>query len=64
MRTPGLIPWLRSDRAELLEQAIKIYGPDYLLIDAVEMKALLQHRSDYEPIEEFDNGTYILYVRQ
>jgi hypothetical protein len=62
--TPGLIPWLRSDRAELLEEAIRLYAPDYLLIDAIEMKTLLQHRSDYEPIEEFDNGTYILYVKQ
>jgi hypothetical protein len=60
--TPGLIPWLTANREDMLAKAIELYVPDYLLINEPELNDFLQSSSNYQPVQQFDDGVYTLYT--
>jgi len=62
--TPGLIPWLTFGRAEVLDRAVNMYTPDYVLINGQDLFQVLQSHPEYEPVERFGEGTYVLYVKR
>ena len=62
--TPGLIPWLTFGRAEVLDRAVNMYAPDYVLINGQDLIQVLQSHPEYEPVERFGEGTYVLYVKR
>jgi hypothetical protein len=52
--TPELQPWIQLDHAERIDRAVELLKPDYVIN---------VNREDYEPVQSFHDGAYVLYKR-
>jgi hypothetical protein len=59
--TPSLTPWAGEDIRDTMRRAIELYAPDYVITDKEPLIEMLRHSSEYEPVQRFGDGTYILY---
>jgi hypothetical protein len=61
--TPSLTPWTAQDIRKTLQEAIKQYAPDYILTDKKLLMELLRQYPEYEPVQRFGEGVYVLYKK-
>ena len=61
--TPSLTPWTAQGIQKTLREAIKQYAPDYILTDKKILIELLRQYPEYEPVQRFGEGVYILHEK-
>jgi hypothetical protein len=62
--TPALIPSLQQGRVRMLDRALELYAPDYLLTNQAVLIEAMQRFPDYKLVQNFEGNSYYLYERQ